>query len=582
MATPDPAAFAPLPDTQFHELQQLAAALRPEQLWWTSGYLAGLAQSGVQAPQAIPAASELAAATIVYATQTGNSRRIAEQLADRLAGQDVRLVSAGDYRLADLPKERQIVFVVSTHGEGDPPDDAVPFFERLLSKRAPKLEDVRYAVLSLGDSSYEKFCEVGRVLDERLAELGGQPLVDRVDCDVEFEDAAARWIDQLEADLDLSQPSNVVPMRAALPAAPRITRDAPLTGEVLEVQDITGRGSTSDTFHVEIAADGLAYEPGDSVGVWHDNPVLVVEQVLAATGLAGDAVVRVGDEETTLALALTSKRELTGLSRAVIERYVAVTRNDALEAWFGGLERAEQAEILDGWQFADLAKAYPGEVSAQALVDLLAPLKPRLYSIASALGGDEVHLTVSRVSYERDGEPRVGAASNWLGDLDAGAAVQLFVEPNAAFHLPEDPATPVIMIGAGTGVAPFRAFVQARSEAGAPGDNWLIFGHRNFRTDFLYQLEWQRALKGGDLARLDVAFSRDGDERRYVQHVVADQAAELMAWLDRGAHIYICGAIAMGKAVEAALVAAVDASGGDGEAVVSELKAERRLHRDVY
>ena len=571
-----------LADTQLATLRELAAGLSPPELSWASGYLAGVAaeRGGVADPA--PAAAPMQVIEIFYGSQTGNGRRLAKALAERLEGRQapVRCRSLGDIRARDLAGVTQALFVVSTHGDGDPPDDTVAFFDQLAAANMPRLANLAFGVLALGDRSYEKFCETGRQLHERLESQGARALLARVDCDVDYQAPADDWMAQVLERVEIRQPSNVIRLPSAAAAARVHDRNDPALAEVLDRLPITGRGSGSLTHHIELAIPAtLGYVAGDALAVAHVNPPQVVEQVLAAVGLDGTAMVELDGETLTLDTALARHRELTRLSAAVLDRHLALADAAVWEA-----DDARRREILARWQYAELARACPIELEPQALVDLLPAPRTRLYSLASdpLSHAGEAHLTVAAVHHQGEILERYGAASAWLNALQPGAQIGVWIEPNPGFRLPEDPATPVLMIAAGTGIAPFRAFVQQRAQLAA-GPGWLLFGHRHRRTDFLYQAEWLRARDEGALARLDVAFSRDGHGPRYVQDALLAAGRDVFDWLEQGAHVYVCGSVAMGRGVDDALTTVVEEHGAaDGRDYLQQLKADRRYQRDVY
>ncbi|MFO1426072.1 MAG: flavodoxin domain-containing protein [Steroidobacteraceae bacterium] len=515
----------------------------------------------------------------------------------RVLGLAVRLVNAADYVPRELAAERLLFVVASTHGDGDPPDDLRALLDLLNSKRAPKLERTAFAVLALGDSSYPRFCETGRVLDERLAQLGARRLAPRVDCDLDYEANAAAWIarsleqvrEQL-AELGAPRLTLVTHLRPAAPAT--ATREHPVELEVVVNQRITSRDAERDVRHIELAApEGkLDYEPGDALGVLHANPPESVARLLELGGLEGAATVEHEGRSLPLAAWLESEREITRLTRPFLEAHARRAGAAALDALLAPEGAGELRAALRDWQVADLLRSHPAAWNAAELVAALRPLTPRLYSIASSRRavGDEVHLTVAAVDYTRDGERRYGAASRFLATRDTdGGRLRAYVEPNPRFRVPKDGARDVIMIGPGTGVAPFRGFVQERAESGASGRNWLFFGARHLDSEFLYQTEWLAALKRGTLARLDVAFSRDQPQRIYVQQRMREQGAELWRWLEGGAHLYVCGdATQMAHDVHEALIDVAQQHGGrEREAAaawVDGLLAERRYARDVY
>ena len=597
MALPNASPALPMPPEQARLLAEATDTLEAAALWWLSGYAAGLARNRV-APlvQAVAAASPAERLTIVYGSQTGNARRLAEQLAQQAeaAGLPVRLLRADAYPTRELKDERHLCIVISTQGDGDPPDDARGFVEFIAGKRAPALAQLKYAVLGLGDSSYPRFCAIGRQLDARLSALGATRLAERGDADLDIDTVAVPWAhrtlaaarEALKSHLPLA---TVTPLRPA-PAAPTYSRDHPFAAELLANQRITGRGSDRDVRHIELSLEGsgLHYQPGDALGVWPANPPALVEAVLRTLALDGDAPVTVGNDSLPLREWLSARRELTRISRPFIATHAAHARSETLNRLLAPHASSELATLLSGTQLLDLLRAHPGEWSGEALVAALRPLTPRLYSIASSpqAVGDEAHLTVAHVEYAIGGELRWGAASHFLARHDEGARLPVFIEPNERFRLPRDGARDIVMIGPGTGVAPFRGFVQERAASGATGRNWLLFGNPRARSDFLYQTEWLEALRRGQVHRLDVAFSRDQAHKVYVQQRLREHGAELYRWLDDGAHLYVCGATAMAKDVHAALLDVVAAQRGTDAEGASEyigaLQAEGRYARDVY
>lgn len=572
-------------------LRQLVDGLEPAQLYWIAAYAAQQASQ----PAARPAAASVTRLTVLYGSQTGNARRVAERFAAEAeaAGLPVRLVRAGAYATRELASERYLAVVVSTQGEGEPPDDARGFVEFLASRRAPKLPNLHYTVLGLGDSSYPQFNAMGRAVDARLAELGAHRLAPLAEADVDIEPVAVPWTegalarvrDRFAHDVPVA---SVTPLRVAA-TRPQFHRDRPFPAPVLANQRIVSRHAGRDVRHVELSLEGsgLRYAPGDALGVWHRNPASLVEALLAALALDGDALVTLGGKAQPLREWLARDRELTRLSRPLVQAVAERASSTALRATLE--DSGAMKALLADHQPIDLLRAHPADWDAAALVAALRPLTPRLYSIASSPGavGEEVHLTVAVVDYHAHGEPHLGAASRWIADVGEDATLDIFVEPNERFRLPADGTRDVIMIGPGTGVAPFRAFVQERQQAGATGRSWLVFGNRHAADDFLYQLEWQQALKDGALHRLDVAFSRDQAEKRYVQHVLRERGAELYDWLAGGAHLYVCGdAAQMAKDVHAALADIVATHGGKtpeaAQAWLSERLQDGRYARDVY
>ncbi len=575
-------------------LERALAGLSAGQLQWVSGYAAGLAAAGRTAAGSPPAARTRAAAlTVLFGSQTGNSEALARQLAaeSRARGLEVDLHSLADYKPAALKREKLVTFVVSTHGEGDPPDDAELFREFLLSDRAPKLAGLKFSVLALGDSSYVNFCRTGREFDQRLRELGAEPVLPVVECDVDYADVAAAWRRELLEQLpDAAEPGATTPRLRDVSRAADFDRERPFAAEVLVNQKITGRDSTKDVRHIELSLEGsgICYEPGDALAVIAPNPPQLVAQFLSTLTLGADSEVVVRGRGCRLDDALTNELEITATSAAFLDAWRGVSRSLELAALIEN--KAALGELIRTHQVIDILRRFPARVTPQALVDGLRRQGPRSYSIASSFAAnpDEAHLTVSAVRYEAFGREHWGAASTHLADrIAVGERVRVFVERNARFRLPADDATDIIMIGPGTGVAPFRAFVEERAGRAAPGRNWLFFGDRNFSSDFLYQLEWLRHSKRGHLHRLDVAFSRDQAEKIYVQDRIAERGADVYRWIERGAHLYVCGdARRMARDVDNALVDVIArfarVERAQAAARLKELRRAGRYQRDVY
>jgi sulfite reductase (NADPH) flavoprotein alpha-component len=549
---------------------------------------------------AAPAPAQTAASvTLISASQTGNARRVAEQLRDDLiaAKINVNLVNAGDYKFKQIGQEKLLLIVASTQGEGEQAEEAVALHKFLQSKKAPNMKDTAFAVFALGDTSYEFFCQAGKDFDTRLGELGAERLLDRVDADVEYKEAAENWRKRI---VDVLKQR--VPADTAAQAAPTLagsvnqvdsspyTKEAPLTATLSVNQKITGRDSDKDVRHLEIdlGDSGLRYQPGDALGIWFENDPQLVQEIVELLWLKGDEIVEVNDKKLPLSQALQHHIELTQNTTPIIEKYAALSRDEHLTGLLADKPALQQyAQTVP---FADMVRRAPTELDAQQLVDLLRPLTPRLYSIASSQAETEteVHITVGVVRYEIDGRSRSGGASGFLADrLEEDGEVKVFIEHNDNFRLPADPEKPVIMIGPGTGIAPFRAFIQQRDNDGATGKNWLFFGNPHFTDDFLYQVEWQRYVKDGLLTNISLAWSRDQAEKVYVQDKLREQGAEVWQWLQEGAHVYVCGdANRMAKDVEQALLEIIAQYGEmdleTADEYLSELRLDRRYQRDVY
>ncbi|GEC15047.1 assimilatory sulfite reductase (NADPH) flavoprotein subunit [Nitrobacter winogradskyi] len=597
---------------QWTQVNQLATSLSHEQAIWISGYFAGLshrARAGAAAAEiaelAPPSQAGVAGAaatrllTVLFASETGNSKTLAKALVDKAAAQGIqaRLADMAEYKTRGLKDEQDLLVITSTHGEGDAPQTAVGFFEFLESRKAPKLPQLRFAVLALGDSTYEKYCEAGKRVDRRLEELGAQRLADRVDCDVDYEDAADAWISTVIADLAPAAQAPVsAPVAAtALSGAPSLAafdKKHPFQAAVIDNIVLTGRGSTKETRHIELslADSGLIYQPGDALGVVPRNDPALVDAILEKLSLSADAPVTVKQGTISLGEALSGTFEITALTPRFLDLWAEITGSDELQALRAPDQKEARAAFQHNHHILDVVGRFPAPgIDAAKFVAGLRPLQPRLYSIASSLAAapDEAHLTVSTVRYTLHDLPRTGVASGYLAArTEADATVPVYIQSNDHFHLPDDDV-PILMIGAGTGVAPYRAFMQEREARGASGRSWLFFGERNFRSDFLYQVEWQELIKNGVLSRLDLAFSRDAAPKTYVQDRLRRQGRDVYAWLEEGAYIYVCGDSAhMAPDVHAALTEIVAEHGGldrdEAGAYLSALQRDRRYRLDVY
>ena len=594
-----PTSMLPLTPEQLAKLQSAIGEFSPHQLAWLSGYFWGMVNQQPGTVAVTPAPAAAASVTVISASQTGNARRVTEQLRDDLtaAGLGVTLVNAGDYKFKQIAQEKLLLVVASTQGEGEPPEEAVALYKYLFSKKAPQMAGTAFAVFGLGDTSYENFCQTGKDFDARLAELGGERLFDRADADVDFKSAAEAWRKQIVDVLKQRVPQataaqaqvSVAGSVAQIVSSP-YSKESPLTASLAVKQKITGRNSDKDVRHIEIdlGESGLSYQPGDALGVWYHNDPDLVEEIIDLIWRTGDETVTLNDQTMTLREALTERLELTQNTTVIVEKYAALSRDERLIELLADKHQLQQ--YAQTTPLPDMIRQAPADLDAEQLVALLRPLTPRLYSIASSQEevGSEVHITVGVVRYEIDGRARTGGASGYLADrLEEDGELRVFIEHNDNFRLPANPQTPVIMIGPGTGIAPFRAFIQQRAAEGAEGLNWLFFGNPHFTEDFLYQVEWQRFVKDGVLSRIDLAWSRDQKHKVYVQDKLREQGAEVWRWIEQGAHIYVCGdANRMAKDVEQALLELLAEHGGmdaeQADEFLSELRVERRYQRDVY
>ena len=599
-------AVLPLSTEWQQQLDQFSAT----QLAWLSGYCWARSQNGQAAAvgSTVASANTVAAAptavarkiTVLSASQTGNARRVAEQLLVQLqeASLDAQLVAAGDYKAKNIASEDILLIVASTQGEGEPAEEAVSLHKFLHGKKAPPLAQLSYAVLALGDTSYPNYCQAGKDFDAALEKLGATRLAERVDCDLDFQAASEAWRTQVAGVVQQLAAASAAPAAGATPSASssvvaeqHYTKENPYSATLSVGQKITSNDANKDVRHIEIdlADSGIHYAAGDALGVWFSNDEALVAEILGLAGLSGDEKVSLANGQSlSIKEALTFHDELTQNTPQFIKGYAELSQNAALLQLVQDTTALQAA--VDCTPIAGILHDYPHAISAEQLHGLLRPLTPRMYSIASAQAEveTEVHLTVGRVAYEHHGQAYTGGASGFLSDrVEEGGEIKVFVEPNKNFRLPENGDTPIIMIGAGTGVAPFRAFIQQRDNNGDAGLNWLVFGNQKFTDDFLYQSEWLQYRKNGLLNKVSTAWSRQGQEKVYVQHKLRENAADVWQWLQNGAHVYVCGdALKMAKDVEQALLDIIAEHGNmsldDADEYLSELRENKRYQRDVY
>jgi sulfite reductase (NADPH) flavoprotein alpha-component len=572
---------APFAEDEIDLLNRVVGGASATQRAWLAGFLAGLDVSAGATANA-PAAGAQAAEplTILYASESGNAERLAADIAKAARKQGLRptVIDMADLELADLGKARRLVIVASTWGEGEPPSRAQRAYADIMGEAAPRLDHVEFAVLALGDTAYAQFCAVGRALDERLAALGARRVVERVDCDLDFAEPAAEWIAAAVAKFaPPAEPGRGRVIEVDFSARP--TSLDVVEAEVIEHINLNSSRSDKETIHLELAFDREAppHNPGDALDLYPENDPAEADEILRVAGLSGDEALRAE---------LIRSRDITTLSLKTVESYAAAAgHRDVRELLDSGAAR----DWIVRRQLIDLLMQFPIALTAEQLRALTRPLAPRAYSIASSRRevGHEAHLLVGAVRYESHGRARKGVASSFVADrLRKGARVRVKLRPNRHFALPA-PERDIIMVGPGTGIAPFRAFVQERRATGATGRNWLFFGDRHFTHDFLYQREWQDALADGVLTRMDVAFSRDTPDKIYVQHRLWERRRDLVEWLDNGASFYVCGdAKAMAKDVRATIVRAfADVRTMTEEAAeqsLRELERAGRYMQDVY
>ncbi|MGN8047869.1 assimilatory sulfite reductase (NADPH) flavoprotein subunit [Bacillus sp. 22190] len=596
---------SPFSQEQAELLNQLLPTLTDQQKIWLTGYLS--AQAALAGSEAVTSAPSAAApvqpvskdVTVLYGSQTGNSEGLAKKTAQHLEekGFQVTLSSMSDFKPNNLKKINNLLVIVSTHGEGDPPDNALSFHEYVHGRRAPKLDHLSFSVLSLGDSSYEFFCQTGKEFDERFEELGGTRLFDRVDCDLDYDEPFSEWLQGVASSLSEGEAVSLPQESAGAnnQAVSEYSRTNPFYAEVLENINLNGRGSNKETRHLELSLEGsgLVYEPGDSLGIYPTNDPALVDELIQTCGWNAEESVTVHKNGDTLPLkeALTSHFEITVLTKPLLQKIAELTKSESLHALLEEGNEEKLKEYIAGRDLVDAARDFgPFEGTAADFTSILRKIPARLYSIASSLkaNDEEVHLTIGAVRYDAHGRERQGVCSILCAErLQPGDTLPVYIQHNQNFKLPQDPDAPIIMVGPGTGIAPFRSFMQEREEMGANGKSWLFFGDQHFVTDFLYQTEWQKWLKDGVLTKMDVAFSRDTEEKVYVQHQMKKQSKELFEWLEQGAYVYICGDEKhMAHDVHNTLLSIIQEEGAmskeKAESYLANLQQQKRYQRDVY
>lgn len=591
---------SPFSEEQVKQLNTLLPTLNDYQKIWLTGYLSVVPATAVvpvidTAEEVKVIATEPQSATILYGSQTGNAQSLAEKLGKELrdAGVEATVLAMSAFKTNQLKKLTNLFIITSTHGEGTPPDNAIQFHEFLYSKRAPKLENIQYSVLALGDSSYEFFCKTGADFDEQLAKLGAQRIVPRVDCDLDYDDLAAGWFENVKNALVTVAPATVSQTSVVTkdPSSTQYLKKNPFYAEVLEKINLNGRGSNKATYHVELSLEesGLTYAPGDSIGILPENDEQLVRLLIEALGFQQEEIVQVDEQAVPLGEVLQRKLEITVLSKPLLQKIQNFTVNSDLAELLQDDQKWK--DYVYGRDLLDVVRSFgPFSWNAQQFVELLRKIPARLYSIASSqeANEEEAHLTIGKVSYETDGRDRLGVCSGQIAErIEIGQKLPIYIHANPNFKLPQDDNIPIIMIGAGTGIAPFRSFVEERAARGAEGKSWLFFGDQHFVTDFLYQTDWQGWVKDGALTNLTTAFSRDGEEKVYVQHRLQEHAKELYEWIEQGAVIYVCGdektmAADVDKTLHAIIAEQGAKAAEQAAEYINNLKQQQRYQRDVY
>ncbi|HTS45030.1 MAG TPA: flavodoxin domain-containing protein [Puia sp.] len=554
-------------------IQDLIATSSREELIWLNGYLAGIVAQPLEQAGNAPVQPSVNKITIAYGTETGNSKKLASDFAAKAKKQGInaKLVSLDQYRLSDLPKEEYFFTVISTQGEGDPPAAAKKFYDH-IHQNGFSLDKLKFGVLALGDSAYPLFCKAGEDVDAQLNKLGGQRVVTLQRCDTDYETEADTWFSEV-----LKKLNNDSKAGTTVPPKPvgKSTGKKIYTGRVLTNTNLNDKGSGKQTHHIEIEAEDLDYHPGDSIGIVPENPSALVESIIVLTGIDAKRPVTYRNSEISLFDLLKKKLNIVYLPERVVKKYASLVKQEIPETKIG---------------LFDLLKIYPVKDATQfeEVLETLEPISPRLYSISSSpdAHSGEVHIIVARDTFKINEEVKHGLCSDILCALSDEDRIDFYIHKNTQFKLPAEDKD-IIMIGPGTGIAPFRSFLAERDARGTTGKNWLFFGDQHFTTDFLYQTEFQNWIQTGVLTKMNVAFSRDQKEKVYVQHKMMKYGAEFFEWLEAGAHVYICGAKdPMSADVENTILTIIKQFGNKKEteamAYLDRLKEEGRYMKDVY
>ena len=562
-----------LAENKLKILQDLIDQSSNEELIWMNGYLNGIVSSESTEKKS-PTKNGVNKITIAYGTETGNSKKLATEFAAKAKKQGIhaKVQSMDQYRLNDLTKEEYFLAVISTHGDGEPPAAAKKFYDH-VHNNGFKLDKLKYSVLALGDTSYPLFCKAGEDVDEQLTKLGGKRFYPIQKCDVDYDTEAKQWFDEICKTLNNN--TEVPPIVVPGITVKRSSGKKIYNGQLLAHINLNDRGSNKETYHIEIEAEDVVYQAGDSIGIIPENKKAIVEEIIALTGIDETTNIDYKDELVSLYNLLQKKLNISYLPERVIKKFAAVVEKDV------DVERSDLLELL---------KRYPVKDAGQfaEIVKILEPTTPRLYSIASSpeAHAGEIHITVAKNSFLADGKSKFGLASEFLSHFNTNDSLPFYIHPNNRFRLPEEDKN-IIMIGPGTGIAPFRSFIAERDATGACGKNWLFFGEQHFVTDFLYQSEIQNWYETGTLTKVSTAFSRDQKEKIYVQHKMMKHGSEFFEWLQTGAYVYVCGTKdPMSMDVELAIVDIIEKFGerskDDAVKYLDDLKENGRYITDVY